>query len=239
MKATFFTLLLLLAVILSSLAQKPILQEDLALKYLVQLPSEKIPHAQVVILLHGYGADEKDLFELRAAFPKKYLVVAARAPYSLPGGGYQWYESAMTNGQREGRKEDLDNSRGKIEKFIADIVAKYKADPKEVYLIGFSQGAIMSYEVGLTAPQTVKGVGVLSGMIFPTLKPEIKNTVDLKKLKIFVSHGTADNRIPFADGKAAADYLKSIGLTLAFHQYTGMGHTISKEVLNDLLKWLN
>ena len=219
-------------------SQQTALQQGLVLKYLVQLPTEKSQHIPVVILLHGYGSDEKDLFELRTAFPKNYLIVAARAPYSLPGGGYQWYEFTQVNGPHDGKRDELDNSRQLIEKFVIQVTSKYKTDAKEVYLIGFSQGAIMCYQVGLTAPGKVKGIGVLSGMIFESLKPKIKNTPALKQLKIFIAHGTADPRIPYADGKAAYDYLKGIGLTPHFHEYQGMGHAISNDVLQDLVKWL-
>ena len=96
----------------------------------------------------------------------------------------------------------------------------------------------MSYQVGLTSPDKVKGIAPLSGMIFPSLKPMVKNYQALKQLMIFSAHGTADNRIPFADGKAAVDYLKSIGLKPEFHEYPGMAHTISNEVIVDLLKWI-
>src|SRR5277367_1789279 len=71
-------------------AQQATLQEGLALKYLVRLPAQRSAHPPVIILLHGYGSDEKDLFELRNLFPENYLIIAARAPYTLPHGGYQW-----------------------------------------------------------------------------------------------------------------------------------------------------
>lgn len=219
-------------------AQDAQLQEGLALKYLVQLPAEKSAHAPVIILLHGYGADERDLFGLKNSFPKNYLVIAVRAPYPLAAGGYEWYEPAMVNGQHDGNAAQLEHSRNAINKFIAQAVAKYNADAKSVYLIGFSQGAVMCYQAGLTTPEQLKAIAALSGMIFPSLKAMQKNSAALQRLKIFIAHGTADNRIPFADGKAAYDYIKSIGLQPGFHEYAGMGHTISNEVMDDLVKWM-
>ena len=141
-------------------------------------------------------------------------------------------------GQHDGNPQQLANSRNLITKFIGQVIEKYKADPAQVYLAGFSQGAIMSYQVGLTAPGKVAGIGVLSGTIYPSLKPLIKNDAALKKLRMFIAHGTADNRIPFASGKAAVDYLHGLGLKPQLHQYPGMGHTISKDVLNDFVQWL-
>ena len=219
-------------------AQETGLQEGLALKYLVHLPTEKTAHPPVIILLHGYGSDEKDLLGLCSFFPKNYLIISARAPYPLPGGGYEWYEMTEVKGLHDGDAAQLANSMDLVKKFIPQIIAKYKTDPKLVYLMGFSQGAIMSYRVGLTAPTMLRGIGVLSGTIYPSLKPMIKMTPALKQLRIFIAHGNADNRISFEDGSRAFDYLTSIGLTPDFHSYEGMGHTISKEVMADLVKWL-
>jgi phospholipase/carboxylesterase len=229
---------LLLFISGSVTAQQSTLQDGLALKYLVQLPAQSATHTPVLILLHGYGSDERDLFELKNSLPKRFLIISARAPYALPNGGYEWYESTDASGQHDGNPQQLANSRNLITKFIGQVIEKYKADPAQVYVAGFSQGAIMSYQVGLTAPGRVAGIGVLSGTIYPSLKPLIKNNAALKMLKIFVAHGTADNRIPFTEGKAAADYLQSLGLKPQFHQYPGMGHTISKDVLNDFVQWL-
>jgi len=225
----------LLCAFITIFAQDAALQTGLSLKYLLHVPSEKSPHAPVIILLHGYGSDERDLFELQSAFPKNCFIVATRAPYSLPGGGYEWYD--IRNGH-DGNEDQLISSRQLIEKFVEEVTKKYKADAKSVYLIGFSQGAIMSYEVGLTNPGKIKGIGVLSGRIYESLKPQIKTNAALKQLRIFISHGTADDRIPFANGKESYQYLKGLGLKPDFHQYPAMGHTISNDVLKDLLQWL-
>lgn len=215
-----------------------VLQQDLALKYLAQLPKNGAQHSPVIILLHGYGSDEKDMFGLRSALPARYLIVAARAPYPLPYGGYEWYESATVNGHPDGDTAQLARSRKLIRQFINQIVIKYKANAKNVYVAGFSQGAIMSYQVGLTAPGAIKGIAPLSGKIFESLKPLVKPNSALKQLRIFVAHGTADDRIPYKEGKAAVDYLRSIGLKPEFHAYAGMGHDINNNVLTDFLKWL-
>jgi phospholipase/carboxylesterase len=237
MKGIFFIVLLIVIGGLTATAQGTKPEEGLALKYLVQLPLEKTKHTPVIILLHGYGSDEKDLFELRSKFPKKYLVISARAPYPAPNGGYQWY--TFTDGRLQAQKDQLGFSRSAIQRFITQITAKYKADPGQVYLVGFSQGAIMSYEAGLTAPGEVKGIAALSGRIDGGIQRGITHKAEVKQLSVFISHGTADDRIKFEEGKAAVDVLKKLGIAPEFHEYKGMGHTISNEVLSDLVKWLN
>ncbi len=235
---TILGILLLAIVSATNAIAQDALQNDLALKYLAHLPSEKSEHPPVVILLHGYGSDEKDLFGLSSFFPKNYLIISARAPYPLQGGGYEWYEMIDIKGQRDGDPSQLANSMDLVKKFIPQVIAKYKADSRRAYLMGFSQGGMMSYRVGLTAPSMVRGIGVLSGTIYPSLKPMIKVTPTLKQLRVFIAHGKTDNRISFEDGKRAYDYLTGIGLAPEFHSYEGMGHTISKEVLTDLVNWL-
>ncbi len=234
MKKTFLTSVMLLMLCVAY--AQPVLQEGLALKYLVHQPAEK--HVPVIILLHGYGSDERDLFELKSLLPQNFLIVSARAPFSLPGGGYQWYDMKMEDGKRTGKREDIATSREKLITFIGQIVNKYGADARQVYVTGFSQGAIMSYEVGLTAPAKVKGIAPMSGKIYPSLKALVKNTPELKKLRIFVAHGTADDRISFAEGKAAVDYIKSLGLSPEFHEYAGLGHSINNDEMAELLRWL-
>ncbi len=237
MKHSVIMLLLLLTGFYAS-AQEMKLQEGLALKYLVQLPAVKSKNIPVIILLHGYGSDEKDLFELRTKFPKNFLVIAARAPLALPNGGYQWYEFNMVNGVSHPHKDQIGSSRSAIQQFISQITDKYKADASQVYLVGFSQGAIMSYEAGLTAPDKVKGIAVLSGRIDANVQRGIPANGAAKKLRIFISHGTADDRIKFEEGKAAVAFLQKNGIEPEFHEYKGMGHSISNEVIADLLKWL-
>ena len=238
MNSILHKIILILFIAGSVSAQQAALQDGRALKYLVQPSAQNSTHTPVLILLHGYGSDERDLFELKNSLPKNFLIISARAPYALPNGGYEWYEMIDAKGQHDGNPQQLANSRNLITKFIGQVIEKYKADPAQVYLAGFSQGAIMSYQVGLTAPGKVAGIGVLSGTIYPSLKPLIKNDAALKKLRMFIANGTADNRIPFASGKAAVDYLHGLGLKPQLHQYPGMGHTISKDVLNDFVQWL-
>ncbi len=231
MKKILFVLYLVLTAAKVSIAQ---LQQDLALKYLIQPPAEKSANTPVIILLHGYGSNEADLFGLKEVLPKKYLVASVRAPNPVGPNGFQWFNLNNLDDQPE-----IGNSRELIVKFIDGLIVKYKADRQNVYLIGFSQGAMMSYDVGLYNPGKIKGIAPLSGRIFSSVRQNIKNaSPQMKQLKVFIAHGTADNRINIAEGKAANSYLKSMGLKPEYHEYAGMGHSISNDVLHDLVKWL-
>jgi len=212
---------------------------DLSLKYLVRkstIVSGKMP---VVILLHGFGSNETDLFTLKDSFPGKYLIVSARAPMNVGPDAYQWFGNQTVRGAVEGNPADLKRGRQKIKLFIAEVVKKYHADAAQVYVLGFSQGAMMSYEVGLTSPELVKGIAPMSGKIFNSLKPDIKVSSSLKHLKVFIGHGDADNRVILGSATNAAAYLKKLGISPSLHIYKGVTHSISEQEISDLIKWLN
>jgi phospholipase/carboxylesterase len=238
LKNGWFIVALFLLMHVAGCTQNNQLNEDLSLKYLVQLPAEKAEHPPVIIVLHGRGSNEEDLFSLRDKFPKNYLVVFARAPYHMYMNSYQWFDMVTDSGKHEGNVQNLAYSRNLLTKFITEVINKYHADPKQVYMAGFSQGGMMSYEVGLTAPDKLKGIGVLSGSLFESLLPLIKVTPALKNLKIFVAHGTADKRVNFEYGQQSVDYLRSIGLNPDFHTYHNMTHEVKGEEIDDLVKWL-
>jgi phospholipase/carboxylesterase len=212
------------------------LHDDLSLKYLVRQPQANTKSMPVIILLHGYGSNEADLFELEKGFPADFLVVSARAPQAIGKDAYQWYALSQAGGQA--KEADLVAGRELIVRFVREIVARYHADPKQVYLSGFSQGAIMSYEAGLMYSGLFKGIAPLSGRIYPSLKASVHPTPALKQLRIFVGHGDKDQRIPYSDATAAVSYLQSIGLSPVFKTYPGMGHSISAAEMQDLVQWL-
>jgi phospholipase/carboxylesterase len=233
MKTLVFLLSLILSVVMN--AQ---LQSDLSLSYLVREPSVKTANPPVIILLHGYGSNEADLFGLQSQLPANFIVISARAPITMSENSFQWFRMETVNGVMQGNQQDLKSSREKIKAFIKEATAKYKADAKSVYLCGFSQGAMMSYEVGLTAPELLKGIAPLSGKIFESLKVLIKVSPALKALKIFIGHGDADTRVAYSYATEADSYLKKLGLSPALHTYKGLPHSISQPELKDLSIWL-
>lgn len=219
-------------------AQQVKLQNGLALKYVVREPQKKLPNPPVVIMLHGYGSNEQDLFDIRQFIPDSFVVISARAPYPLSERGYQWFERDKSQQRYDAVKEQLENSRQLLLRFIQQATTKYHTNASRIYVMGFSQGAIMSYAAGLASPASMRGIGILSGILPQAIKPKVEKSAALSRLKIFITHGTADNILAYADGKAASDYLMGIGLHPEFHSYANMPHTISREVLDDLLLWL-
>ena len=238
MRSLFFGFMLAFLFSVGAGAQDLRLKDDLVLKYLVHLPTKKTANPPVVVLLHGYGSNEADLFDLKQSLPEDFLIVSVRAPKQVNANGYEWYEMSHANGHHDGNKEDMLSSTALMVKFIGQIVARYHANPKEVYLAGFSQGAMMCYCIGLNHPQMVKGIAPIGGMIVPFLRSSVKPSPALKNLRVFAGHGTADEKIPFEDCKSAIDFMKSLGMAPELHAYPGTRHQITKAIIEDVSKWL-
>ena len=211
------------------------LQEDLSLKYLVHFPAHNIPNPRVLILMHGYGSNEADLFELASSLPKDLLIISARAPNTIGRDMYAWFQIDFTGGKPEISEQQELQSRKLIEQFIGQITHKYHTG--ELYLGGFSQGAIMSCSVALTQPGNIKGIIALSGRILTQFRSAVVQNAALKQLKVFVAHGIYDATLPIAYGREVKDYLTGLGVRLSYHEYP-MKHEISMEELKDLVDWM-
>lgn len=213
------------------------LHTDLPLTYLEQTQGD-VRNEPLVIFLHGFGSDEQDLFGIKDALPSTWTYLSARAPMPVEPSGYRWFTKTPDDGDYNGVTADLQRSAQLIEDFVTQATAKYHTQPERVFLVGFSQGAIMSYEVGLRKPALVRGIAALSGSVLPVLKAELKPDVSMDKLAIFIGHGTLDQALPYASATRANELLVGLGLKPAFHGYVGMPHTISEAEVQDLKAWL-
>jgi phospholipase/carboxylesterase len=216
-------------------AQTP-LQTDLPLKYLEQANADSRDQP-LVIFLHGYGSNEQDLFGIKDDLPAQYTYLSVRAPMVMEEGSYQWFRK-KGEGAYNGETDDLKASAQLLLDFVAQAAKKYHTGPDKVFLVGFSQGAIMSYEVALRHPEAVGGIAALSGRILPVLQSELQPDEKRQSLAIFIGHGTADKRLPFSDGTEANSLLKTVSLDPEFHAYQGVGHNISADEVQDLSAWL-
>lgn len=209
--------------------------DSLALKYLIKVPQVKSAKNKAIILLHGVGSNEEDLFSLSNHLPDDLYIISPRGQFTLDAGRYAWYNVDFSTGKPVINKEQEASSREIIRIFISEIKQKYNLD--EVYLGGFSQGAIMSYSIGLIHPGEVKGLIAFSGRVLEEIRPLVKKDGYLHQLRVFVAHGIQDNVLPFHFATEAKDYLESLGVQLSYHNYQ-IGHQINTEVLQDLNNWL-
>lgn len=207
------------------------------LHYLVKEPKVKSAKNPVIILLHGVGSNEEDLFGLASHLPDNFRVISARAPITLGSGSYAWYQVDFSTGKPVYNQAQEQKSRETIITFIEEIKEKYKLESEQVYIGGFSQGGIMTYSVGLTKPELVAGIVVMSGRLLEEIKPNIASKEKLKNLAVFMSHGTKDNVLPVQYAREAKHFLQTLDMAPAYKEYAE-GHGINQQMLVDLKAWL-
>lgn len=210
----------------------------MSLHYLVREPKiiqEKNP---LLLLLHGYGSNEADLFSFASELPEEYFVISAQAPYDMQYGSFAWY--AINFDADENKFSDLNQarqSRDMIADFIDELLAKYPIDSTKVNLIGFSQGSILSYAVALSYPTKIAKVVAMSGYLNLDMAIEGFEKNDFSGLKIFASHGTVDQVIPVEWARKTPQLLENFGIDVEYKEYP-IGHGVSPQNFFDFRKWL-
>ena len=208
------------------------------LHYLVQEPKVKHDKNPLLLLLHGYGSNEEDLFSFAPELPDDSYVISVRAPYDLQPYGHAWY--AIHFDADENKFSDNVQAKQSVEiiaSFIDEIVKQYPIDTENVTLIGFSQGAILSYATALTFPEKVTKVVALSGYFNQEIMPEVIDTKAISHLKFFVSHGSVDQVIPVDWARKAKPALENLGLEVEYQEYP-IGHGVSPKNFFDFKNWL-
>lgn len=207
------------------------------LQHLVRHPTVPSEHAPLLLLLHGVGSNERDLFSFADQLPGEYLVISARAPHTLGPDRYGWYAIDFTTGQPVYDTQQAEESRLLLIDLLGELATTYTFDAQRVYLCGFSQGGIMAYSVGLTRPDLVAGIAPLSARLLEEVKPRVSSTPALQRMRVFIGHGTQDPVLPVHHSAEADAFLRSLGLAPVLKTYPAP-HTITDEELTDLIRWL-
>ena len=136
-------------------------------------PSCLKENAPLLIMLHGYGSDENDLFSFSTELPKELFIISLRAPYSMNPYGNAWYAihfDAIQNKWND--TEQAIESRDLIAQFIDEACSKYPVDKNNVTLLGFSQGTILGFATAFTYPSKIKNLVALSGYVNHDIIPK-------------------------------------------------------------------
>jgi len=192
----------------------------------------------LLIMLHGYGSNEEDLFSFAAELPENIFVISARAPYPLEPFGYAWYAIHFdnTNGKWSDDEQAI-VSREKIVTFIDEASAAYGLNSNNITLLGFSQGTILSYAVALSYPEKVKNVVGLSGYINPDILVDGYIEKNHSKLKVYASHGQVDQVIPPAWAQRIPDFLNNLEIEHVYEEFP-VGHGVAPQNFYSFKKWL-
>lgn len=198
-----------------------------------RVASERPP---LLLLLHGYGANEHDLFDLADYFAPELYVVSARAPLALPWGGFAWYHLSGVPGRLIPDKPSRAAALELVEHFIPSLPERLGTDPQRTYVLGFSQGAIISLAFAVRRPEAVAGIMALSGYLDPELTPSDLPAA-LDGLPIIQMHGTFDDVIPVSAAHMTREALAKLPVNHVYHEYP-IGHGIHPEGVRVLQEWM-
>ena len=209
---------------------------------LIHLVREPVKASQseppLLLLLHGVGSNEADLFGLAPYLDERFLIVSARAPVSMGAGAYGWFNIDFNP---QGPIADVDQAQRSLRLlpgFIDELIKTYMVNEACVYLMGFSQGAMMSLALALTWPDKIAGAVVMSGS-FPSqvLARGVKQKA-LERLPLLVAHGVYDPVLPIEHGRAIRQALEELPVELTYREYP-MGHEVNLDSLKDASAWLS
>lgn len=235
------TLLFILQLILFASCNAQInpdkMKSDTELQYVVREGKDSVGKSSLLILLHGHGSNENDLFSLSVQIPQNWTVVSVRAPYKLAENSYRWYDVKLINGKITINLEQEEYSRKKLLELIGDLTTKYKVDSSKIVIAGFSQGANMAQSLGLSEPKLVAGFGVFSGRYVEEFTPFIGKSTELQHTKAFISHGSGDNMLPKAFAEENISKLKALGIETTYCVDVN-GHSISTKQWKEFTAWL-
>jgi phospholipase/carboxylesterase len=191
-----------------------------------------------MIMCHGYGSDENDLFSFASELPEELFIISVRAPHTMLPFGNAWYAINFDNTGKWSDDDEVKQSRDLLKRFIEEACVTYPVDKKNVTLLGFSQGTILSLAVALSYPKIVKNIVALSGYVNKDVLPEGLRDRDFSHLDIYVSHGTVDQVIPVQLARLTPPILEELGIKHCYSEFP-VGHGVAPQNFHEFKKWLD
>ncbi|RFU45383.1 alpha/beta hydrolase [Paraburkholderia sp. DHOC27] len=199
-----------------------------------------------VILMHGLGADANDFVPLvpelqlgaapavRFVFPNApEIAVTANSGYVMRA----WYDiRSFDSIERQVDEAGIDASCATVRHLIEAQNQRGIATSK-IFLAGFSQGGAMTYSAGLTHPEALAGLIVMSGYVPSSRFIESRASEANRNTPIFAAHGTFDDILPIQLGEAARDFARAQGCPVEWQAYP-MPHSVCAEEIEALRNWL-
>ena len=205
---------------------------EAGLTYRYQMPDGPGPYPTVV-MLHGRFGNEDVMWVFRKVIPRPWLVVAPRALFADQG-SFSW--QILEREDKWPELAEYDPAVTALERFIGVLPQLYNADPDRTYLMGFSQGAAVSFAAMLRRPRLARGVAAMVGFV-PDM-PEGAIDGRLAGLPVFMAAGTQDPTVPYRLSQVTRERLRAAGADLEYHEYP-TGHKMPSAGMDDLRKWFH
>ncbi len=212
---------------------------SLSLEYLIRQPKTARSKPPLLLMLHGYGSNEQDLFSFADELPEELLIISARAPLSLAYGSYAWYTIHFdaSNSDKFSDIPEAKEALKRIDHFINEIIEAYEVDENNIFVLGFSQGTILGTAYALNHPHKIRHIAALSGYINQELIQKPIEKEAFKDLDFFVSHGSEDQVIPVEWARKTGPYLEKLNINYSYQEYP-VGHGVAPQNFYDLHDWI-
>lgn len=214
------------------------LPADFIFHHEVRMPQVASVNPPLLLLLHGLGSNEKDLFSFAQHLDPKLLVVSVRAPISLGANKFSWFGLSFSPGGWTYNIDDVNQASKDLIIYLEQIKKEYNVDSSKIFIGGFSQGAILSLATALDHSDKISGIICLSGRLYPELKPKLSTIKDFNDLDVYISHGIKDKVLRYQDILSDVEYLQGLGLSPTAKYYEA-SHTISQDNFWDMAEWLS
>lgn len=183
----------------------------------------------VAVLVHGWLGNENAMSIFDRTLPPGLVVVSPRAPLLMEADSYGWYS-------RDADPASFQAGLEALALFVRGLPTAYRVDATRVLLMGFSQGAAMSYALLLHEPALVAAVVGMAGFL-PEPAQAWAAPGTLAGQPVFIAHGTADETVPAAQARAAAEALRAAGAAVDFREYA-VGHKMNAEGMREMKDWV-
>ena len=193
---------------------------------------------KLVIFCHGYGADGNDLINLANYFQPVLpdaLFLSPNAPEKCVMNplGYQWFD--FQSGDPASIWKGVLSAADILNSFIDDQLKKYNLTDKNLALVGFSQGTMMSLHVGLRRSQPMAGIVGFSGKL---IAGELLKTEMNSKPPVYLMHGDIDPMVPYQETIEAEKILKKFDIDVQSHISPNTTHSIAQDGLEIAISFL-
>ncbi|MFQ5588497.1 MAG: alpha/beta hydrolase [Nitrospiria bacterium] len=187
-----------------------------------------------VITLHGRGTSGEDLMPIAQEIHLSHLRwVFPDAPFPFPDllGGLMWYSSTA------GSASEVQTSRKLLFDLLDHMTENKQVPPENIALLGFSQGAVMSLDVGLRYPKKIGAIIALSGFLAAPDTLSREKSRASESVPILLAHGTMDEVVPVKGSRDAQSALLAEGYSPELREYA-MGHQIIAEEITLIRNYL-
>ncbi|MDD0837078.1 phospholipase [Curvibacter sp. HBC61] len=210
----------------------------LGLKALYRPAAAGTAQPWLLVLMHGVGSHEADLFALAPWVPPNFHLLSLRAPFPLGPQSFAWFQfDVLPNGQRQIQADQEAHSRAQLAEVLAQAAHQLQLPAERVVVGGFSQGGIMGLSLLLTRPQDLRAALVMHSRLLPEAVALQAPAESLAGRSLWLSYGTEDEVLPPSHTQAIVNHVRALPIDLQGAGFPG-GHTLSRPELDAVSGWL-